>query len=178
MCATGRRAAKLHLTKPMRSPNAKTSRSFVALLLGLAVALLALLHVGLLIERLGQGTPTDPAVLLRWVGALALLLAAGFWQRRTGRSLWAGREALVFWTLVALLHAGAPAQPFENAPEVTSSLVLGIAFGIFGLLAADAAATRRAAVLRLRPELRVSLPAGPSGGPLFAPRPPPVFRVA
>ena len=157
----------------MRPKSSRNSRSILPLLAGLGGALLALFHIGLLVDRLAHDTPADPEVLLRWAGALALLGGAALWRQRTGRSLWSGREALVFWTLVALLHAGAPTLPIESATEVATGLVLAIAFGVFGLLRADAAAARLAGAFRHRHEPRLTPPFGPEGGPLAAPRPPP-----
>ena len=57
--------------------------------------------------------------------------------------------------------------------EVATGLVLAIAFGIFGLLRADAAAAHLAGAFRHRHEPRFTPPFGPEGGPLAAPRPPP-----
>ena len=72
--------------------------------------LVAGFHAGLLGRRLAQAE-ADPAVILRWCGAL-LLLGVAFWLRRRGLSLRWGRSALVFWLLVLLLHAGAaPSTP-------------------------------------------------------------------
>jgi len=69
-------------------------------------------HVVLLVRRLAQGD-VDPAALFRWSGAF-LLLGAALWLRRHRVPLLWGRQALVFWLLVLLLHAGAPAS--EPAP--------------------------------------------------------------
>jgi MYXO-CTERM domain-containing protein len=144
---------------------------------GLAGALLALLHIGLLIERLRHEAPTDPTVLLRWAGALALLGGAALWRRRTGRSLWSGREALVFWTLVALLHAGAPLEPMEATASTTAVLAFLCLVSLAlpgGLLPSRLASARRLP----QPPRRSATGIGRSGGPRSAPRPPPVFRVA
>jgi hypothetical protein len=69
-------------------------------------------HIVLLVRRFAEGE-LDPAALFRWSGAF-LLLGAALWLRRHRVPLLWGRQALVFWLLVLLLHAGAP--PSAPAP--------------------------------------------------------------
>lgn len=89
------------------------------------VFLVAGFHVALLLRRLAQAE-MDSAALLRWSGAFLLVVAA-LWLRRRGVSLFWGRQALVFWLLVLLLHAGAPASTPAAAWLVVPVFALGIA---------------------------------------------------
>lgn len=95
-------------------------------LLPILALLIAGFHAGLLGRRLAQ-PELDSAVLLRWSGAI-LLLAAALSLRRRGVSLLWGRQALVFWLLVLLLHAGASASTPSAAWLVVPVFALGIAF--------------------------------------------------
>jgi hypothetical protein len=142
---------------------------------------LAAMHGEFLLRRLADNSIAEPAVLLRWVAAAGLLLAAHRWRRSTGRSILTGRAALVFALLVALLHVGPPATPgFAGAPGVPSPalpselLVLGLA-GLW--LAAALVATAKApgvAASRLpRSPQRCRAPRALPFGLGFSPRPPP-----
>lgn len=92
---------------------------------GLAVAGLVLFHALLLWYRITSWSLLKPDVILRW-GAAMVLLFAVLRLRRSGVSLLWSRPALVFWLLVALLHAGA--VPALEARPVDPSASLALAF--------------------------------------------------
>lgn len=82
----------------------------LALLGKLALGVMLLFHGWLLARRLGSGELFDSAVAWRWLGALGLLF---FWvlQRRLAKTLsprGRRRSDLAFWSLVLVLHGGAP----------------------------------------------------------------------
>ena len=133
--------------------------------------LVAGFHAGLLGRRLAQAE-ADPAVILRWCGAL-LLLGIAFWLRRRGLSLRWGRSALVFWLLVLLLHAGAapptPSLVFLVAPAFALGLALATRRGLRPprLILSPAVGAHR----RRLPHRNLLLAA------LLSPRPPPARPV-
>jgi hypothetical protein len=132
---------------------------------------LAVFHAGLLWVRIDRASFDDPAILLRWLGAAGLVGGAYLWKRRTRSSLTSGRGALVFWTLVALLHAGAP-LPAVEAHGIEGA---ALALVLVALFAARVPERRVRAVAHARPEGRAALLATLGAGPLSAPRPPPSF---
>jgi hypothetical protein len=82
----------------------------LALLGRLLLGAMLLFHGWLLARRLGSGELFDSGVAWRWLGAAGLLF---FWvlQRRLAKSLSPRarrRSGLAFWSLVLVLHAGAP----------------------------------------------------------------------
>jgi hypothetical protein len=105
----------------------------------IAWTVLALLaqHGLLLLQRVADGTLSDPAVLGRWVVGL-LLVGAMIVLRRAGVSLVRGREAAVFWLVVLIFHtavAGVPAvggspavalQPGAIVPALLAISALGL----------------------------------------------------
>ncbi len=138
--------------------------------------LIAGFHAGLLGRRL-FGAELDAAVLARWGGAL-LLLAVALWLRRRGVSLLWGRQALVLWLLVLLLHAGgAPDSAQTAAGFVIPVCALGLALRPrrerdAPRPAAGASLTAAAAAVVRRDDFVVTL---------LSPRPPPTplsFRHA
>jgi hypothetical protein len=76
------------------------------------VAVLTGFHLILLGARVADGSVLDPAVAVEWVTGLALLLGL-VRLHRLGLSVVRGRNALILWLLVLLLHAVAVA-PGEN----------------------------------------------------------------
>jgi hypothetical protein len=89
----------------------------------LAATGLAVFHARLLWDRLAAGQILEPAVVLRWIGALALLL--GFvLLRRTGVSLAGDRRSLAVWLLVALLHWNAGPLPAETTAAAADSTAI------------------------------------------------------
>ena len=93
-----------------------------------AALLLGLFHLGLLGQRIADGTLLQPVVLARWLAGLALVWALV----RTRRSLTAGRSGAL-WALVLLLHlvAGLPAVDVAaNATELVLPLGLLAAAGV------------------------------------------------
>ncbi|MGZ5475141.1 MAG: hypothetical protein ACXW29_01520 [Thermoanaerobaculia bacterium] len=72
----------------------------------IAMLSLAGFHAGFLWQRLADDSIAEPRVLARWL-ASALLLCGLVLVRRTFSPRW--HVLLVFWLLVALLHAGVPA---------------------------------------------------------------------
>lgn len=93
-------------------------------LLSAAALLIAVAHLGLLWQRIGDATLLQPLVLARWLGALALVAALLVLKRYRG-SVFAGRPAVALWSLVLLLHllAGVPAA---DAVEVDLLLPIGL----------------------------------------------------
>lgn len=125
-------------------------------------------------------TLLEPAVALRW-GTAVLLLLSLVRLRQAGGSLVRGREALVIWTLVALLHAGI--TPAGGAWAATLSeaeaglwLALPLAFATALAWAASGAAAARPAPFRASP-LRCGPPARYFLRAIYpeilSPRPPP-----
>jgi len=96
-----------------------------------AAVVLAGFHSWLFWVHVSTGRLLDPATTLRWVAA-ALILVGFLTLRRVGRPLTSGRQALVLWLLVAMLHghamAGA-ARSVEAAsvPETVSVFLTQIA---------------------------------------------------
>ncbi len=75
-------------------------------------ALVGGFHLWLLANQAWSGQLSEPDVVLRWLGALALvggLLAL----RRRGESL-VGRKAVVIWLLAALLHGPSLANDLDG----------------------------------------------------------------
>jgi hypothetical protein len=90
----------------------------------IAATSLAAFHVRLLWDRLAAGQMLEPAVVLRWSGALALLGGLGL-LRGAGVSLARDRRSLAVWLLVALLHWNAGPLPAGNSTTpVDSSAIL------------------------------------------------------
>ena len=71
---------------------------------------LTIFHVSLFWDRLVGGDLLDPAVALRWAGAV-LIVSALVILRRFGVPLLHGRRAFSVWLLVALLHASKRVGP-------------------------------------------------------------------
>lgn len=85
---------------------------------------LAVFHARLLWDRLAAGQILEPAVVLRWSGALALIVGLGL-LRRAGVSLTLDRRSLSVWLLVALLHWNAgPLPAGSSTTPVDSSAIL------------------------------------------------------
>lgn len=150
-----------------------------------AVAALTGFHAWLFWTHAITGRLLDPATALRWVAAA--LIVAGFVARhRLGRPLTSGRQALVLWLLVALLHGHAAVSarglPAAAAiPESVSVLIVQIATAAPGVLLGLGLllllARRHGA--RPRARSRIGVLHFACGIPLaghffrFAPRPPP-----
>lgn len=84
----------------------------LALLGKLLLGAMLVFHAWLLARRLGSGELFDSGAAWRWLGAAGLLF---FWalQRRLAQSLSPRarrRSSLAFWSLVLVLHSGAPIQ--------------------------------------------------------------------
>jgi hypothetical protein len=94
-------------------------RMFSALL-GLATLALVAFHVWLFWGQWQVGLLTDPLVALRWGGS-ALLVAALIALHRRGVPLFRGRQALVVWTLAAVVHVGADSAAVPPSPEFSST---------------------------------------------------------
>ena len=86
----------------------------------IAATALAVFHARLLWDRLAAGEMLEPAVVLRWSGALALLVGLGL-LRGAGVSLVRDRRSVAVWLLVALLHWNAGPLPAGNS---TTGLVM------------------------------------------------------
>ena len=153
-----------------------------------AGALLALFHVWLFAGQAWDGQLADPALILRWAAAGAIV-AALFALRRTGASMFRGRKTVAIWLLAALLHGPAAARHIEGLgepalPEFVATLTQiavasGAALGLGWLLAraivrrGEIPLLRAAFVLRDRPR-PVSILS--RDFVRFSPRPPP-FRI-
>jgi hypothetical protein len=144
----------------------------------LALASLALLHLPLLVERIGDGSILEPLVLLRWL-ATAATIAVAARLHSAGIVPWRGRAGVVLALVVLLLHAGG--APVSIDVEALALLPAELLFGsvallglVFALLATFATTTPRpVAVARgahLTPASR------PGFRRLFASRPPPAGR--
>jgi hypothetical protein len=98
-------------------------RSWAATLASAAIgwAVLALLvqHALLLLQRVADGSLSDPAVLLRWLIG-AVLGGAMLALRRAGVSLLRGREAAVFWLVVLVFHTAVAGVPAGGSPAVAT----------------------------------------------------------
>lgn len=84
--------------------NATAGRRLVLLSGPAVVLLLAAYHLVLFWDRVADQSLFQPQVALRWLLTLAFLRVA--WRfRAAGVPIFRGRRALVFWLMVALLHA-------------------------------------------------------------------------
>lgn len=80
-------------------------RRFHARVLRIAAIGVVALHAFLLWRRIADLSITEPLVLARWcVAAVAAAAALALLQRRASWRAW-----VVFWTVIVLLHAVAPA---------------------------------------------------------------------
>lgn len=154
----------------------------------LGLAGLVAFHAALLVGRFADASIAHPEVVVQWLAALLLGVAA--WAlRRQGSSLFSGRSALVFWLLVLLLHVGFGTGIALTGEETGSSreLLLLLPFAAFTLSVAtrqvSGGGSSRSAVARnffaghLRFPLFDPSPAASSAGvgpDRFSPRPPPL----
>lgn len=172
--------------RPRRRPSLPRSgglaRRVAAWALRAAAAALVLQHLELLVRRFADATIAEPLVLLRWLGAVAVV-AGGLALHRRGRAPWRGRSGLAFTLVVLLLHAGGGVPAAPNLADTLLVLPAGLlAVALAAALVDDRrAATAPAPLLatsrRRRPDPpRVSTSAGFLR--LFAPRPPPSSLVA
>ncbi|HYN06703.1 MAG TPA: hypothetical protein VES67_04870 [Vicinamibacterales bacterium] len=150
-----------------------------------AGALLALFHVWLFAGQAWDGQLADPALILRWLFAGALVGAlAGL--RRQGASIFRGRKAVAIWLLAALLHGPAAARGIEGLGEpalpefVATFTQLLVASGAAFRLAWALGRTRvRRQIVPGGRSLRIAFnqsrirPLSGYGLLQFAPRPPP-----
>ena len=84
--------------------DASVRRRLLMLTGPVVIGALVLYHVALFWDRVVSQTLFEPAVGLRWILTLALVWMA--WRfRGAGVPLLRGKKALVFWLLVAVLHA-------------------------------------------------------------------------
>jgi hypothetical protein len=100
----------------------------LALLGKLLLGAMLVFHGWLLAKRLASGELFDSGAAWRWLGAAGLLF---FWalQRRLAKSLSPRarrRSGLAFWSLVLVLHAGAPMDGalFKTAGHTAAALPL------------------------------------------------------
>jgi hypothetical protein len=136
-----------------RSRLARSARAIARWSVAAAGATLAVFHLYLFWDRLAGGDLLDPAVAGRWLAAAALVagLAA---LRRIGVPLARGRNAVVVWALVVLLHAWGRALPAlsSDAPPIADAgliFVLPSTLGVVGLgLLCVTAARRRPLAFR------------------------------
>ena len=115
---------------------------------GALAAILLIFHAWLLWRQLDSGQILDPLTATKW--ATALVMFGGLVALRAGGlSPFRGRQALVVWTLVAMVHWSAasrlPAAMSADGPATAVSLILPAAEALTGLALALAALTRRGA---------------------------------
>jgi hypothetical protein len=140
----------------------------VSALLVLSALSLVIFHLWLFWHRWEAGGFSDPLVAARWIGSA--LLVAGLALARRRRLLPEGRQALVVWMLIALVHVGAN-HPEINSSPLASPGLLFVAPGAAGAALLAAAALVRAARRRrvLVSALRVATPRTPREGRPRAP---------
>ena len=148
------------------------------------LAVLFTFHGWLLWVHAVTGRLWDPATTFRWIAA-AFILAGFVWLRRSGRPLARGRRALVFWLLVAMLHANAAVDstgpvPAAAVPETVHAVLAEIAaapvilLGACLLLLLARRHIERPQALALAAVRRFMCGTPPAGNRfLFSPRPPP-----
>ena len=168
----------------MKRQGREAARAALRHVAGASVAGLVLFHGGLVARRLADPAALPPGILLRWLGAFAVV-GALLWLRRQGLPLLRGRKALAVWTVALLLHGNAGAAPLGMEAEGSSvheSLVLALP-GVLSV--ATASALLLLASVRPRPLLasvRGSALVRPAAGGTFrspclagkGPRAPPV----
>jgi FtsH-binding integral membrane protein len=120
------------------------------------VALLVAFHGWLFAGRLAGGELLEPAVALRWIASVLLVIAL-LGLRRAGVPLIRGRKALVFWVLVLLLHWTATPLAERGLPVnellIAAPGVITLAVGV-GLVLATVLVRRRVRpprMTRIRP---------------------------
>lgn len=109
-----------------RSSNSRRQRHGVRALRIVSLIALVAFHVVLLAGRLSDASILEPAVLIRWAGALALILAASLFQRFAPPRLRGGRALIVFWLLAAFLHLFGPLDLNGHPLDLELALVLAI----------------------------------------------------
>lgn len=131
-----------------RSRIARSARAIVRWSVAAAGLTLAVFHLYLFWDRLAGGDLLDPAVAGRWLAAAALVAVLAV-LRRIGVPLARGRNAVVVWSLVMLLHAwgrGVPPVSGESASPVDAGLIFVLPSTLsvvgLGLLCANAARPR------------------------------------
>ncbi|MGE5834188.1 MAG: hypothetical protein ACM4AI_06895 [Acidobacteriota bacterium] len=151
-----------------------------------AGALIVLFHAWLLAGQAWDGRLADPALILRWAvaGAIVVALIA---LRRAGTSVFRGRKAVAIWLLAALLHGPAAARHLDGIgepalPEFVATLTQlavasGAALGLGWLFAR--ALVRRREIALVRDDLAARDCPRPFSSPTtsfvrFSPRPPPI----
>lgn len=173
------------LVLPSRSRfGARNGVRALALAAGAAAATgLLVFHARLLWLRASGGSILDSSVGLRWVSS-ALLLGAVLALRRRALSLPNGRNALVFWLLVAVLHwnAGSPetravASNSESAVETLFLLPAAGAGFVVGAGLVLVSVRRARPATRFTRYLKLAFAPAPilhdGWGLILAPRPPP-----
>ena len=139
---------------------------------GASVAGLVLFHGWLVARRLADPAALPPGILLRWLGAFAVV-GALLWLHRQGLPLLHGKKALAAWTVALLLHGNAGAAPLGLEAEgvaVPESLVLVLP-GVLSV--ATASALLLLASVRPRPLLASARGSAlvrlAAGGPFLSP---------
>jgi hypothetical protein len=110
----------------MKEQGRDAARKALRHLAGAFVAALVLFHGWLVVRRLSDPASVPPGVLLRWLGAFAVV-AGLLWLRRRGMPLLHGRKALAIWTVALLLHGNGGTSPLDreaDAGSVPETLVL------------------------------------------------------
>jgi hypothetical protein len=109
----------------MKRQGREAARAALRHVAGASVAGLVLFHGWLVARRLSDPAALPPGILLRWLGAFAVV-GALLWLRRLGLPLLRGRKALAVWTVALLLHGNGRAAPLgmEASAGSVESLVL------------------------------------------------------
>ena len=153
----------------MKSQGREAARAALRHLAGASVAGLVLFHGWLVARRLSDPAALPPGILLKWLGAFAVV-GALLWLKRLGLPLLRGRKALAVWTVAFLLHGNAGAAPLggdADAGSVAESLVLVLP-GVISV--ATASALLLLASVRPRPLLAAARSSGlvrPTAGARF-----------
>ena len=109
--------------------------------------ILLIFHAWLLWHQLDSGQLLDPLTATKWTAAVALL-GGLVTLRVSGVSLLRGRQALIVWTLVALVHSGTASRVVDlvaptDSPSTNVTLALPAAEALTGLALALVALIRR-----------------------------------
>ena len=94
----------------------RTAWRMLSALLGLGTATLVAFHVWLFWGQWQLGQLADPLLAVKWGGS-ALIVATLVALQRRGIPLFRGRQALVIWTLAAVIHVGADSTAIAASPE-------------------------------------------------------------
>ena len=139
----------------------------------LAVGWLVLFHAALFYQRVAEASILQPGILLRWIGAAAMLVGIFGFRRVVRQPSMRRRAALTFWIAALFLHVAIPADQslLDLGDEVVALAQPSFAFALaavslLGVAATILIATRRVHVLSFTPaRRRISGPTSPRSPP-------------